>query len=293
MIKISRAGYSVGPVLMAALTGFSWLATTETVSADDTAPASVQLYALDCGRFEIDDMSAFSDAGEYDGRSGSLVNPCFLVRHPKGDLLWDLGLPESAAANGGEAQPGTRVFYDTPLATQLEQVGLTPADIEFIAFSHMHFDHTGGANAFTASTWLLNQRELAWATLPETAASGAVDPSSFSGYATAPTQIIDGDFDVFGDGSVRILRAPGHTPGHQLLLVTLPRDGKYLLGGDLYHTKENQRELRVPQFNVSRADTLASFDRAIRLVRAKKARFIVQHSPEDFATLPKFPAHLE
>ena len=98
-------------------------------------------------------MSVFSDAGEYDGRPGSLVDPCYLIRHPKGDLLWDTGLNEQLVQqSGGSPQPGVHARYDTPLAKQLAQIGVRAEDIEFIAFSHMHFDDTGGANAFTAAT---------------------------------------------------------------------------------------------------------------------------------------------
>lgn len=106
------------------------------------------------------------------------------------------------------------------------------------------------------------------------------------------TQSIDGDYDVFGDGTVRILRTPGHTPGHAVLMLKLPRAGTVILGGDLFHTKENEREGRVPIFNTSRAETLASFDRTARLIRNKRATFIVQHAPEDFAKLPRFPRYL-
>ncbi|MDB4972423.1 MAG: metallo-beta-lactamase superfamily protein [Myxococcaceae bacterium] len=260
----------------------------------DAAPAGVRLYALDCGGINFSDMSLFADTGEYDGRAAKLVDPCFLIRHPKGDLLWDTGIKEElASTNGGAVAPGIQVFFDKPLAKQLSELGLSVSDIDFLAFSHMHFDHTGNANVFTEATWILNQRELAWATSPEALASGNVDPSTFSAYQQLATQQIDGDYDVFGDGSVRILRSPGHTPGHQILMLSLSRAGKVILGGDLFHTKENQREGRVPLFNTDRADTLASFDRAIRLVRAKRARFVVQHAPEDFAALPRFPRYLD
>jgi glyoxylase-like metal-dependent hydrolase (beta-lactamase superfamily II) len=88
-----------------------------------------------------------------------------------------------------------------------------------LAFSHFHFDHTGNANAFGASTWIVNKAELAWA--GSTPTPFGVDPSTFSALKTAKTQLIDGDFDVFGDGGVRILKAPGHTPGHGVLAVKL------------------------------------------------------------------------
>lgn len=285
--------HTIGLGILAVVSSALSLGTSSSARAEGTTP-QVRLYALDCGRAEFADMSSFADTGEYDGRPGKIVDPCFLIRHPKGDLLWDTGFNEQlVASSGGKPAPGVQIAYDKPLAAQLAEIGLSAKDIEWVAFSHMHFDHTGGANAFTEATWILNQRELTWALSPEAAAGGNVDPSTFSAYKTVKTQMIDGDYDVFGDGSVRILRTPGHTPGHQLLMLSLPRAGKVILSGDLFHTKENEREWRVPVFNVSRADTLASFDRTARIMRSKRARLIVQHTPEDFAKLPRFPAFLQ
>jgi N-acyl homoserine lactone hydrolase len=98
---------------------------------------------------------------------------------------------------------------------------------------------------------------------------------------------------VFGDGSVRILRAPGHTPGHAVLAVKLKKSGVVILSGDLYHLEANRKFKRMPVFNTERADTLASMDRVERIVKNTKARFIVQHDVKDVAALPKLPAYLE
>ena len=105
--------------------------------------------------------------------------------------------------------------------------------------------------------------------------------------------MIEGDYDVFGDGAVRILKTPGHTPGHQVLLLELRKSGTVILSGDLYHLRDNRKFRRIPTFNSSRAETLASIDRIERIVKNRKARFVVQHDPVDFAALPKFPAYLE
>jgi len=105
--------------------------------------------------------------------------------------------------------------------------------------------------------------------------------------------MIDGDYDVFGDGTVRILKAPGHTPGHSVLELTLKKAGVVILSGDLYHVHKNRTFQRVPIFNYDRADTLASIDRIERIVKNTKAHFVVQHDPTDLQTLPKFPAYLD
>ena len=256
-------------------------------------PASVRLYTLDCGRIDTTDLSAFSDAGEYDGRAGSLSVPCFLITHPKGSLLWDAGLDDALAATKGgtNLDPTTHVQVDTTLSEQLAALGQAESDITYVAFSHLHWDHTGNAKRFTTSSWILNKRELAWARSEE--AKGLVDLESLANLSAPKQVLVDGDYDVFGDGSVRILRTPGHTPGHQVLMLKLANAGHVILSGDLFHTKENEKEGRVPTFNVSRADTLASFDRVARLIRSKRARLYVQHAPEDVAALPRFPAYLD
>ncbi|MDR3417453.1 MAG: N-acyl homoserine lactonase family protein [Nevskia sp.] len=251
----------------------------------------VRLYALDCGRVQLKDMAMFSDTGEYDGKPGTLVDPCYLIRHPKGNLLWDTGLGDKLADNkGGVENSGVHTWVDVRLPDQLKQIGLTPADIGFLAFSHFHFDHTGNANEFPGATWIINKAELDWALSKP---GPFVDVDTLSAYKTAKTQMIDTDYDVFGDGSVRILRTPGHTPGHQSLQLRLSKAGTVILSGDLYHLRENFRYRRVPPFNVERADTLASIDRVNTILKNTKGRLVVQHDPIDFKALPKFPKYLD
>ncbi len=105
--------------------------------------------------------------------------------------------------------------------------------------------------------------------------------------------MIDGDYDVFGDGSVRILKAPGHTPGHQVLMLKLKKSGTVLLSGDLNHVRENRRHRRVPPFNTDRADSLASIDRIEAILKNTKGRLVIQHDERDFKALPGFPKYLD
>jgi glyoxylase-like metal-dependent hydrolase (beta-lactamase superfamily II) len=105
--------------------------------------------------------------------------------------------------------------------------------------------------------------------------------------------MIDFDHDVFGDGTVRILAAPGHTAGHQVLELKLQKTGTVILSGDLYHLKTNREFMRVPLGNANRADTLASMNRIETIVKNTHARFIVQHDLQDFQALPKSPAYLD
>ena len=259
----------------------------------------IRLYTLDCGHGEFKDFSAASDTGDFDGQHAILADPCFLIRHPKGWLLWDAGNPATlpASITGGLGaqeiydRMGIRVWVDRPLVDQLSDLGLKPDDINYVAFSHLHFDHVGNANLFTHATWILNRAELAWAL--DKPAHVSVVPELFSSYKSVSTQMIDGDYDVFGDGRVRILKTPGHTPGSSVLLLMLNKSGAVLLSGDLYLTLEGREKLQVPTVNADRAATLASMNRVEAIVRRLHARVVVQHSPEDFARLPQLPGFLD
>lgn len=280
-------------ILLRLLSGSLLLAASAAIlpaqAADEVK--DVRLYALDCGRARIKDLGMMSDTGEYNGKTAWIADPCFVIRHPKGVLLWDTGLGDALADKPDGTDMGAGIMYvDHKLPDQLKEIGLTPADITYLTFSHTHFDHTGNANEFPDSTWILNKAELAWA---ESKPGPFVNLDSFSAYKTAKKQMIDGDYDVFGDGSVLILKTPGHTPGHQSLEVRLRKSGVVILSGDLWHLRDNYRFRRVPPFNVERADTLASIDRVSTILKNTKGRLVVQHDPNDFKALPKFPKYLD
>lgn len=277
-------------------TPFAIGATQEPATAPDMPAAAVRptavglrLYTLDCGRIQVPDMGMFSDTGEYDGQPGTLVSPCFVIVHPAGTLLWDAGLGDKLAGQGPVTVEGGIVLQvDRSLQSQLQLIGVQ--EIDYLGFSHLHFDHTGNATAFRNAQWLVNGRELEAAlNHPDDFINlDDIRPSRQTRQLT-----LNGDHDVFGDGTVRILHAPGHTAGHQVLLLQLAKSGPVILSGDLYHTHDNRRYQRVPAFNASRADTLASMNRIETLARNLGARIIIQHDPDEFAALPPPPAYLD
>jgi N-acyl homoserine lactone hydrolase len=260
-------------------------------------PQDLRLYALDCGQLTFKDISMFSDTGYYDGQSGSMVDPCFLVKHPSGYFLWDTGLGDALVGHDVPAnEAGVSLHVQTRMTDQLSQIGIKPADVKILAFSHFHSDHTGNANAFPGATWIINERELKWALQKPT--PPIVRLETFNAYRNAHTRMISGDYDVFGDGSVRILKAPGHTPGLQVLLLKLTHSGTVLLSGDLYHMESDRpgagsKTGQVLASNTDRAQTLASMDRFESLAQRLHARVVVQHDPKDFRALPAFPAYLD
>ncbi len=255
-------------------------------------PASVRLYTVDCGRLDIKNMGVFSDTDEFEGKSGTLAVPCYLIHHGEDWMLWDTGLGDRVAVEpNGEDHFGTHFGVRQTLASQLAELGLKPDDIRYVALSHLHADHSGNIGLFPKAEFLIAKSELAWARslpTPDGVLAEFIRPLD-----KANINASDDDPYVFGDGTVRILKMPGHTPGHRSLLLKLPKSGTLLITGDLYHTRENYEKGLVPDRNTSRADTLASFNRFAGLRTNAKARVIVQHSPEDFASMPAFPKFLD
>jgi glyoxylase-like metal-dependent hydrolase (beta-lactamase superfamily II) len=256
-------------------------------------PKGLKLYAMDCGLFEVPNGDMFSDDGAYKDKPERLVVPCFLIRHPKGDLVWDTGVPqETADLPNGKGPGGLTVKHK--LTDQLTQLGLTPDKVTYLSVSHGHFDHIGNAGLFAKSTWIVDKRERDWVFRDQARA----DKGGFARYAaleTAKTIIVDGDkpYDVYGDGSVLIYRTPGHTPGHTVLWVDLPKSGPIILAGDMWHIAESRAARRVPRFNFDKAQTLASMDKVEKLAADTHAKVIREHVIADFETLPAFPKPLE
>ena len=266
--------------------------TQATAETPETVLDRVRLYAMDCGTIVLEAraMHWFEDTDAYIKTPGVMAVPCFLIRHPRGDLLWDTGLGDKFVGQGiVDLGDGFSAKVEHTLVAQLKALQLTAQDINFVAFSHHHFDHTGNAALFKNASYLINRKEMEWSQREPF----GVDGKTLAFINDENTQLIERDHDLFGDGSVRILRAPGHTPGHQILMLKLTDAGTVILSGDLYHTRENFRQARVAALNDSRAETLASFDRVKKFIERYNARMVVQHDRKDFSELPKFPRYLD
>ena len=267
----------------------AFLVTLNTAPVEQKLHPEIKLYAMNCGTIHFTDFNSFSDTGEYEKKSVDLSDPCFLISHPQGFFLWDTGLSDSLI-HKPETMGNIKLSKTISLKDQLEKIGLKPNDIKYVSISHSHFDHTSNLNMFKKSTWILQKSELNYASNKHS--SVVLDPKKMTSWKQAKKNIIDGDYDVFGDGTVKILKTPGHTPGHQSLEVKLSHSGVLILSGDEYHQRESFEPLRIPEFNTSRAETMASSDRIKTLLKNTHGRLVVQHDQNDFNSLPKYPDYL-
>jgi len=254
---------------------------------------NVKMYALECGRIEMLDLGLFDKGGAFEGRSNSAVDSCYLIRHPNGDLLWDTGLPDALNTQKDGITAGAfHISVPNTLAGQLEGLGVTPADIEYLSISHSHFDHVGNAGQYAGSTFIVNENEYAHLFRDE-ARNDAQSFAAYSALENSETIKFTGRYDVFGDGSVTIIDTPGHTPGHTVLQLELANAGTVLLSGDLYHLNESRAKRTIPVFNTDFDQTLAAMDKFEAIAETKNARVIIQHSVQDFEALPKPPKYLD
>lgn len=256
-------------------------------------PPDVKLYVFDCGRLHFDSIVGFG-LGDDETTVRELFVPCYLIEHPKGRLLWDGGLPSSLAEAGDwvSAAEGTRMKLDRTLASQLGELNLTMDDIELAAFSHMHFDHVGVANELT-NAQLLIQRVEYEAAFADPPTVPYFDPTLYNELATRPIVALKGEYDIFEDGRVRIIAAPGHTPGHQVLFVDLGNTGPIVLSGDLYHFSESRELRRIPTFNFNADDSFASIDKVETLLEETGAALWIEHQLAFNESLQKAPNYYD
>ena len=238
--------------------------------AASTQTGVEKLYILNCGEGVAGDISRWSP-GVNEGKSMDFVDTCYLTKHRQGWFLWDTGIPDAVAAmpNGLVPADPKAVTWrrSKTLASQLEQIGVKPADVKAMGVSHTHPDHIGNVEMFPQATLYVQKAEYDW--------PGANNEPRFK--PSHPVELLAGDKDVFGDGSITILATPGHTPGHQSLMVRLPKTGVVVLSGDAAHFRDNYDNRRVPTMNVSKDQSLASMQKIADVVSKEKGQLWINH----------------
>jgi glyoxylase-like metal-dependent hydrolase (beta-lactamase superfamily II) len=270
---------------MKRLLSFVTVALVTTLAPEASANGLHRMYVLDCGRLIAKDQSRWTP-GINAGRPRELSNNCYVFQHQGGTLLWDTGVPDSVAAQkDGVTSPNGAVvwFRDKTLKGQLESLGVALDDITYVAISHAHGDHIGNAKAFAKSKILMQKLEYEYAI--------QTSPKPFNDDQNV--EMLGGDRDVFGDGSLTIIATPGHTPGHQSLLVKLPRTGALVLTGDLVHFQYMWDNTVVPPFNFNKEQSLASMERVAKLRTEHAAQLWIGHDKDITSRIDRAPKFYE
>src|SRR5450759_1351096 len=211
------------------------------------------------------------------------VDNCYLITHRQGWQLWDTGLIDEIAARPEGQRPSdprmTHWKRPKTLASQLDALGIKPSDLKYVAVPHTHPDHIGNVELFPQSMLLVQKVEYEW---PNPLGVGRFKPEH-------PATKLEGDHDVFGDGSVTIISTPGHTPCHQSLLVKPPKTGAIVLSGDAVHFQSNWDNRRVPSINTDKDKTTASMQRIADVMTKEHAKLWINHDAAQRKTLKLAP----
>jgi len=252
---------------------------------------SLDVYAFTCGWLE-GDYGRLMEGGE--GRI-RLPIPAYLIEHPKGTALFDTGIHRDCqhdpAGRLGERLTALFDFDYHPgedVAARLQAIGRDPAKVDLVINSHFHFDHCGGNALVPNATLLVQRHEWDAGMDPDQAAKSGFDPRDFD--LGHKLRLVDGEHDVFGDGSVVCLPTHGHTPGHQSLKLRLA-SGDIVLAADSCYFCRTLRERRLPRFAHDHQQMHATLDRLAALETAG-ARIFFGHDPDFWATVPQAPTRL-
>lgn len=255
-------------------------------------PKSVRLYVFDNGVIKGLDPATFHLTKE-EIATADMVVCSYLIVHPKGILMWDTGaIPDADLKADGSPVTQARFTATKTLKSQLAAAGYSPKDITYFALSHYHGDHVANANDFAGATWLVQQ--------PERDAMFAekgppiTQRARYIALKDSKTKILNGqDYDVFGDGTVVVKAAYGHTPGHQVVYVKLAKTGPILLAGDLYHYQEERNTDKTPTFEFDHDQSLASRAVIEAFIKKTGAQLWIEHDLANFNKQKKAPGYYE
>ena len=296
MLRRTKVAVSFVLVAFSLMTGGASDANADSKLPDPIkAGVAEKLFRLDCGHSLANDESVWTP-GENVGRSIEFSSTCWLIKHGSEWLLWDTGVPEAALNDprGWSTLPELIVYHlDKTLTDQLAEIGLKPRDIFRVAISHTHGDHIGNMGLFPNSTVLMQRAEYSWINSGDGPNDNVNQLMALARKLLGTPknlQLIDGDTDVFGDGSVTLISTPGHTPGSQSLMVHLKNSGFIILSGDVVHSEENFEKNIVPSLNTDKAESIASMEKIRQMIAAYKATLFINHDKKQTDKLKLPPA---
>jgi glyoxylase-like metal-dependent hydrolase (beta-lactamase superfamily II) len=249
---------------------------------------SPRLYVFDCGTLIYNKPEDYNLKRD-EVKDSNMGVTCYLIVHPKGMLIYDTGLNDRLVGRPlyeNVLEGYGQIKFNT-LSGQLADIGVAPGKIDYLVLSHYHWDHVGNAGEFSGSTWLVYKGDRDRMFDKESRAYPWF--SQYSALEHSKSVLLNGDHDVFGDGTVTVIATPGHTEGHCSVMVRLKNTGPVVLSGDLYHYAEERSLNRMPDEEKT-SGTVQSRQKIEELVRRTGAQLWIGHSMEFFRTTRKSPA---
>jgi N-acyl homoserine lactone hydrolase len=273
----------------------------QVASADSKLPDPAEagfaekLYRVDCGHSLANDESVWTP-GENVGKSIEFSSTCWLIKHRNQWVLWDTGVPQSTLNDpkGWSTLPKLIVYHlDKTISGQLADIGLKINDINYVVLSHTHGDHIGNVGLFPDSKIVMQRAEHSWIYSPDGTNDNVNQLKALARKLMGKPkdlQLVDGDTDLFGDGSVTLVSTPGHTPGSQSLLVHLKNSGFIILSGDVVHLETSFEKDIVPSLNTDKAASIASMEKVRRMIGTYHAKMFINHDKAQEDMLKLLPA---
>lgn len=263
--------------------------------ARERKPSDIQLHMFQTGVLRTKVKYIKMNQGE---ESYDIPVPWFLIKHPKGNVVIDGGNAVEAAIDK-RAHWGAVVDAYDPLmdpaencVDQARSVGVEPEDVRYVLQSHLHLDHTGAIGRFPKATYVVQRIEHEYAYNPDWFSKGAYIRADFDrpglDWKFLGGEYTD-DFDLFGDGAIRAIFTPGHSPGHQSFLVTLPNTGKVLLTIDAAYTMDHWNNLALPGLVCSSVDAAHSVAKLRKIAEDTGAMVVTGHDPDSWKGFQKAP----
>lgn len=260
-----------------------------------TAGFAEKLYRVDCGHSLANDESVWTP-GENVGKSIEFSSTCWLIKRGNEWLLWDTGVPQSTLNDpkGWSTLPKLIVYHlDKTISGQLAEIGLKIGDITYVVLSHTHGDHIGNVSLFPDSKIVMQRAEHSWIYSPDGTNDNVNQLKALARKLMGKPkhlQLVDGDTDLFGDGSVTLISTPGHTPGSQSLMVHLKNSGFIILSGDVVHLEDNFERNIVPSLNTDKAASIASMAKVRQMMGTYHAKLFINHDKAQEDMLKLLPA---
>jgi len=259
----------------------------------------MKLYLFEAGILKS--QKQYFTLGRGVGEPFDVPVPFLLIDHPKGKVLFDTGNAYETINNKEEHWGGILAAYD-PIMTEeqwcvkaIQKVGVQPEDIKYVILSHLHLDHAGCVGRFPNAKYIVQRDELHFAFAPDYYMKAAYIRKDFD--RDVNWVILEGwrddKLDLFNDGSMIIYFTPGHTPGHQSVLVNLPNSGPMFFAADSCYTTENINEDVLPGLMWNAGETVRSVQRMKNLQELYGATIVTGHDPEAWKTFKQAPEYYD
>lgn len=216
--------------------------------------------------------------------------PVFVIEHPAGLVAVDAGLHPDLSTASDRLGPLDGVFRvqlptdgSGTVGPQFRAAGFDPADIAQVIVTHLHFDHVGGLVELPNAQVVIQAAEWAARNDERPVAAGVYNPDDTDhGHDRLE---VDGDHDLFGDGTITCLLTDGHTAGHQSVRVRA-EDGTYVICGDCCYLRRTLVDEHLPPHGVSRDRQLTALRRMTR-EQTNGAALIFGHDPDQWHTIER------